>query len=87
VDEAVTRPSAAPVAGGATTPSSRFGGATLEAHLFRFLARLGRRVTALAYRRLRDLEKRRAHSTERDDRAGPAGSPSRTAGAPPPHRP
>jgi len=51
-------PSGAPEAGGATTWASRFGGDSLEAHLWRFVARISRDIEAAAYRRLRDLEQR-----------------------------
>jgi hypothetical protein len=51
-------PSGAPEAGGATTPGSRFGGDSWEAHLLRFVARVARDVEAAAYRRLRDMELR-----------------------------
>jgi hypothetical protein len=74
--------SGAPEAGGATTPASRFGGHGIEARVLRFLARLGRRLTGMAYRNLRRLDLSRRDD---DDRVGPAGEPSRTRGAPPPH--
>jgi len=77
--------SGAPVAGGATSPASRFGGRGVEARFMRFLARVGRRLTGIAYRDLRRLEKlRTSMASDGDDRTGPAGAPSRTAGAPSP---
>jgi hypothetical protein len=71
-------PSGAPVAGGATTPGSRFGGHSLQARTFRLMARVGRRMTAIAYRNLRRLEGWRT-------RQGQAGAPNRVAGGPAPH--
>lgn len=73
------------MAGGATTPSSRFGGPGLEARLLKLVARIGRRMSGFAYRNLRRLERGKRPWTEEDDRAGAAGEPSRTAGAPAPH--
>jgi hypothetical protein len=49
-------PSGAPEAGGATSHGSVFGGTTLQAHFFRFVARWARAVEAAAYRRLRDMD-------------------------------
>ena len=79
-DDIYTRanPSAAPVAGGATTPGSRFGGHSLQARTFRWMALIGRRMTGIAYRNLRRLEGWRT-------RQGQAGSPNRVAGGPSPH--
>jgi hypothetical protein len=51
-------PSGAPEAGGATTPGSLFGGDSLPARLWRFLARHARDLEAHAYRRLAAMEKR-----------------------------
>jgi hypothetical protein len=76
--DTTANPSAAPVAGGATTPGSHFGGASMKARAYRLLARLGRRMTGLAYRKLRDLDHAEPAWWS------PAGRPSRTAGAPPP---
>lgn len=70
-------PSGAPVAGGATTPASDFGGHSWKARGLRFIARVGRRMTGFAYRALRELD-------EHQERKGPAGRPMRAAGAPPP---
>lgn len=85
--DTTANPSAAPIAGGATTPASRFGGPGWQAQGLKLLARIGRRVTAFAYRRLRDLELARTEPRRagaEDHRVGAAGAPSRTAGAPPP---
>jgi hypothetical protein len=70
-------PSATPVAGGATTRASKFGGASLMARFWKLVANVGRNMTGIAYRQLRALE-------GAEDRMGPAGEPNRTAGAPPP---
>jgi hypothetical protein len=79
-------PSGAPIAGGATTPGSRFGGSSPKAQVLKLIARVGRRMSAFAYRRLRDLELEREHDPSfHDRRAGSAGSPARAAGGPPPH--
>ena len=51
-------PSGAPEAGGATTPGSLFGGDSLPARIWRFLARVARDLEATAYRRLREMEQR-----------------------------
>jgi hypothetical protein len=51
-------PSGAPTAGGATSLGSRFGGASLTAHVLRFVARVARDLESVAYRRLRELERR-----------------------------
>lgn len=53
-------PSGAPEAGGATSRGSLFGGDSLLAKLLRMLARVARDLEATAYRRLRDMERRRA---------------------------
>lgn len=53
------KPSGAPEAGGATNAHSTFGGETMVARGWRFLARLARDLEATAYRRLRDLEAQR----------------------------
>jgi hypothetical protein len=80
-------PSAAPLAGGATTTASRFGGVSFEARLLKLVARFGRHLTGFAYRRLASLELRReTDGTDTDRRVGPAGAPKRTAGAKPPQR-
>jgi len=52
-------PSGAPEAGGATSRGSIFGGNSLTARTWRFLARVARDLEATAYRRLRDMEARR----------------------------
>lgn len=75
--------SGAPTAGGATTPASRWGGDHLKAKALRWIARLGRHITGFAYRRLRVMEMTE-HDRHLDHRYGPAGEPSRAAGAPPP---
>ncbi len=66
-------PSGAPEAGGATTWASRFGGDSLEAHLWRFVARISRDIEAAAYRRLR-----RAAQPAAGDPAASRRSPSRS---------
>jgi hypothetical protein len=67
--DVAANPSGAPEAGGATTAASSFGGDSYWARLLRLLARIARDLEATAYRRLRDMEKRRG-------RPGP-GSPNR----------
>jgi hypothetical protein len=56
--DTTANPSGAPTAGGATTLGSRFGGASLLAHLLRLVARVARDLEATAYRRLREMELR-----------------------------
>jgi hypothetical protein len=74
--------SGAPEAGGSTTFASRFGGDSLEAHLWRFVARVARDVEAAAYRRLRDLEQR----SQQNGEAPHPGAPRRARGVgTPPH--
>jgi len=75
--DTTANPSGAPVAGGATTAASKFGGFSLRARFWKFVANVGRRMTGMAYRSLRDLE-------GESERMGPAGQPHRAAGAPPP---
>ena len=75
--DTTANPSGAPVAGGATTAGSKFGGFSLRARFWKLVANVGRRMTGMAYRNLRDME-------GDGERMGPAGSPHRTAGAPPP---
>jgi hypothetical protein len=75
--DTTANPSGAPVAGGATTAASKFGGLSLKARFWKLVANLGRRMTGMAYRNLRDMD-------GDGERMGPAGQPSRTAGAPPP---
>ena len=76
--DTTANPSGAPVAGGATTAGSKFGGFSLRARFWKLVANVGRRMTGMAYRNLRDLE------GEAAEPMGPAGQPHRAAGAPPP---
>jgi hypothetical protein len=69
-------PSGAPEAGGATTPGSVFGGRSLVARAWRFLARVARDLEATAYRRLRDMEARRQKVSHPGDAMNP-GAPKR----------
>jgi hypothetical protein len=78
-------PSAAPVAGGATTPGSRFGGQNLKARLLRAVARVGRHMTGFAYRELRKLDDSVGHDEVDNVGSSPAGRPMRAAGGPSPH--
>jgi hypothetical protein len=82
-------PSGAPEAGGATTRGSIFGGRSLAASGWRFLARVARDIEATAYRQLRDLEAKRVAETGIP--AGPQpGAPRRVKEAiasRPPHGP
>ena len=66
--------SGAPEAGGATTPHSMFGGDSMVARAWRFLARVARDLEATAYRRLKEMEERRAsHGPGAPRRAKEAG--------------
>ena len=73
-------PSGAPEAGGATTRGSVFGGRSLVAQLWRWLARVARYLEATAYRRLRDMEARRQRVHHPGDEREP-GAPRRVKGA------
>lgn len=84
VMDVTANPSAAPLAGGATTPGSRFGGMSWKAQLLKLIARVGRHMTGFAYRELRKMELEREHQPAGDHRAGTAGLPSRAAGGPAP---
>lgn len=75
--DTTANPSAAPIAGGATTFGSLFGGRSLQATVLKMIARLGRHMTGFAYRRLAMLE---GHGP----RMGAAGRPNRAAGGPGP---
>jgi hypothetical protein len=79
------KPSGAPDAGGATTRASIFGGRSLIAVMWRFLARVARDLESTAYRRLRDLEAKRKAS--RGAESGPEpGAPRRVRDARPSRR-
>jgi hypothetical protein len=77
--DTTANPSGAPLAGGATTRASKFGGFSVMARFWKLVANVGRTMTGMAYRRLRDME------GGHDDRMGPAGEPSRAAGGPAPN--
>jgi hypothetical protein len=65
-------PSGAPEAGGATTTHSLFGGSSLAARTWRFLARVARDLESTAYRRLKEMEQRSTDGCEHP------GAPKRT---------
>ncbi len=68
--------SGAPEAGGATTPHSMFGGDSVVARVWRFLARIARDLEATAYRRLKQMEERRTqHGPGSPRRAKQAATP------------
>jgi hypothetical protein len=80
-------PSGAPEAGGATSHGSVFGGRSLVAQAWRMLARIARDLEATAYRRLRDMEARRAATKHPGEERDP-GAPRRVKeAATPPSKP